>query len=1430
MSTTVTRSQRPLNINADEFACDLNGSVNPATTATTQSTSDNSTKVATTAFVKAQGYATGTIPTFSTVGAAFRDLGDVSVVSYVRVNADETLSYLNAAQFLSAIGGTGNTGTVTSVGTGNIHTLSVSGTTAVTFTPNVGAVTDGGGNLATGDHIYDHVTSRISGLASTSYVDTAVSNLIDNAPANLNTLNELAEALNDDDDAIVTINTALSNRYTKTETDAFAVKLTGSQTIGGAKTFTSDITISDTYPKLLLTDTNHNDDWSITNNNGDFYIYNETDSKEFFRADEDSEAMQLGDGIGMTYDGISTSNSGTVVRGGFLNPAAEANMVHLPHLINDLAGFNKWSNGTITVSGLYGTRSGSSGSYSYSNAIGASNSGWANAFDSHSSTAGSWYSDNGTDGVYSHGTDTPGTIELQWTNEITYSLVVGIVFGSNSFTATYVKIEAYKGDGAGGNAWQTLCEITDNTDQVILRKVDNNSGTGSATTRLKYTLGGSVNGSYFRIHSLYMANYRAGDNNLNNTGTDTTRGVNFLERYKDGHLHGNLRPGADNTYDLGSSNYSWKNLYIDGNITIGGTYPRIFLTDSDNNDDYSVINNNGTFSVYNDTDSSHALTINGSNDATFAGTITSGAHTINSQSDSILTLNQTGTDTGWSYINFNTSGTRNWYIGQDNNKDFDIYNDNTDSLGLSINYINNTVSLGGNTIVSGELEATSLDINGNADISGALTLGTVLAAAEGGTGLSSISTLLNSNVTLSSLGAAAASHNHDDRYYTETESDAKFTSTNGTENDYTFKINDESNFSGNKWYHLATIPNTNGGLHIRGFISNHVETYGSQKIDLAIAVREGGSGSSVEITGQLDVLHNATSGTDRAGIRVIKTADSSYDEHKVYVRTTRYSMVTLRLTEEGSVTFNTDQSSPLTSEPAAVGGIAAELDTSTTVEGNYVVDNSTIKEIYHEGHVPTYSEISGTPTIPSGNQIIDWTAENAGTIHTSNFADANTNYYLDGITKSGNTLTFSVNGTTNRTYTFGSNAFNSTTIPAAESYTQHENISAASSNLNNSGRTYIQDITLDSNGHVTGVATATETVTDTNTTYSTATSSALGLVKIGYSENNKNYPVELSSGKMFVNVPWENTQTANTFRAVEVDSSGNGSADYTLGSTETLRFKKGSNVSMEEAGGVVTIAATNTTYSVGDGGLTQNNLTNTLKSNYDTAYTHSQASHAPSNATANSSDATLLARGNHTGTQAYSTLTGTPTTISATQATKLSNITVTQAVDLDSIEEVVATAVQNAGNETISGVKTFSSAAAFTSTTNSTSKTTGAVKLSGGMGIAKALNVGEDVVAYASSDERYKDNLQAITNPIDKVKSLTGYTFTWNDKHEQFNGNDDIGVVAQEVEKVFPEIVDTRDNGYKAVKYEKMVAVLIEAVKDQQKQIDELKEKLNGNS
>jgi len=72
-------------------------------------------------------------------------------------------------------------------------------------------------------------------------------------------------------------------------------------------------------------------------------------------------------------------------------------------------------------------------------------------------------------------------------------------------------------------------------------------------------------------------------------------------------------------------------------------------------------------------------------------------------------------------------------------------------------------------------------------------------------------------------------------------------------------------------------------------------------------------------------------------------------------------------------------------------------------------------------------------------------------------------------------------------------------------------------------------------------------------------------------------------------------------------------------------------------------------------------------------------------------------------------------------------------------------------------------------------------------------------------------------------------TFDWiNNEKAHSNLGSDIGVIAQEIEKVLPEVVTTRDNGYKAVKYEKIVALLIEAIKEQQSEIDQLKDKING--
>jgi len=99
-----------------------------------------------------------------------------------------------------------------------------------------------------------------------------------------------------------------------------------------------------------------------------------------------------------------------------------------------------------------------------------------------------------------------------------------------------------------------------------------------------------------------------------------------------------------------------------------------------------------------------------------------------------------------------------------------------------------------------------------------------------------------------------------------------------------------------------------------------------------------------------------------------------------------------------------------------------------------------------------------------------------------------------------------------------------------------------------------------------------------------------------------------------------------------------------------------------------------------------------------------------------------------------------------------------------------------------------------------------------------------DITAYFSSDERLKDNITPIGDAINKLNQIGGYEFDWNNNSE--HSGHDVGVIAQEIEKVLPEVVTQRDNGYLAVRYEKIVALLIQAVKEQQLQINELKSKL----
>ena len=149
--------------------------------------------------------------------------------------------------------------------------------------------------------------------------------------------------------------------------------------------------------------------------------------------------------------------------------------------------------------------------------------------------------------------------------------------------------------------------------------------------------------------------------------------------------------------------------------------------------------------------------------------------------------------------------------------------------------------------------------------------------------------------------------------------------------------------------------------------------------------------------------------------------------------------------------------------------------------------------------------------------------------------------------------------------------------------------------------------------------------------------------------------------------------------------------------------------------------------------------------------------------------------------------------------------------------------------QTFSGAKSFTLAVNIDATTAAVSKTTGALIVDGGVGVALDVHAGGDVVAYASSDERLKDNLQVIEGSLDKIGKINGYEFDWNEespKWAQERGHD-IGVVAQEIQKVLPEIVTERTNGYLGVDYKRIIPLLIESIKELKQEVNDLKKKVN---
>jgi hypothetical protein len=189
---------------------------------------------------------------------------------------------------------------------------------------------------------------------------------------------------------------------------------------------------------------------------------------------------------------------------------------------------------------------------------------------------------------------------------------------------------------------------------------------------------------------------------------------------------------------------------------------------------------------------------------------------------------------------------------------------------------------------------------------------------------------------------------------------------------------------------------------------------------------------------------------------------------------------------------------------------------------------------------------------------------------------------------------------------------------------------------------------------------------------------------------------------------------------------------------------------------------------------------------------------------------------NASGTLSWSSksVTVTDETASATTHYPLFTTSTSGTVTGVNVSTTKMTYQPSTGRMTLAGAQTASST------------TTGTFVVTGGVGISGALYVGADIYSYASSDIRLKENLSKIDNSLEKLLKISGYEYHWNKIAQEMYPErtmQDVGVIAQEVKEIVPSAVVEREDGYLAVRYDKLIPLLIEAVKALKAEIEDMK-------
>ena len=411
---------------------------------------------------------------------------------------------------------------------------------------------------------------------------------------------------------------------------------------------------------------------------------------------------------------------------------------------------------------------------------------------------------------------------------------------------------------------------------------------------------------------------------------------------------------------------------------------------------------------------------------------------------------------------------------------------------------------------------------------------------------------------------------------------------------------------------------------------------------------------------------------------------------------------------------------------------------------------------------------------------------------------------------------------------------------------QHDNSGVSAGSYGS--RFVVPTITVDARGHVTAAS----------------SNSAITLSSLGYSGST----------------------SADNYGSFNIRA--NTAATTAIGSGETITFTDSGATTVTRSGNTIDISSVNTTYSVGDGGLTQVNFTTARRDKLEGIAANANNYTWYYDTSGNGSDQTvsngnvirIQGTGATTVTHSGSTIT-IDSTDTNTDTNTITNIGVNSSNYTNgniNFQASGATSISKSGNTvTISSTDTNTTYSALSQFSNDvgyvTSSGVTSVSVSAGNGlsgggtvtstgtISLAINPGEgiqsgvadlrlsgsyngtytigsttshdlrvtgDVIAFYSSDRSLKENIQPIENALEKVLKINGVTFDWKDEYlESRKGwvrKRDTGIIAQEVQEVLPEVVHEKVDGTLGVKYEKIIGLLIESIKDLKAEIEELKD------